>query len=53
MEELASKTALAEAFRRGLCKVPDLERLLGRVRNAANAPSEGLPLWAIKAAQAK
>ena len=34
-----------------LRSMPDMERALGRLRNAAAPPAMGLPDWAIQAAQ--
>ena len=53
VEELASKSELVAEFRAALREVGDLERTLGRVRNAAAAPQPGLPDWAIQAAQSR
>lgn len=50
---LMQRCELAEEFRGHLLQVRDLERLLGCVRNSSAPPSEGIPNWAIKAAQAK
>ena len=53
VQELSRRPALVAEFRSQLRRLPDLERLLGRVRNAASPPGPGLPPWAIKAAQQK
>ena len=50
---LMQQPELAEEFRGHLLQVRDLERLLGCVRNSSAPPSEGIPNWAIKAAQAR
>lgn len=50
---LAGGEEAVEEFKKHLLQVRDLERLLGQVRNSCNPPSEGIPNWAIKAAQAK
>jgi DNA mismatch repair ATPase MutS len=50
--ELAARGAeLAQPLRAALRGMPDLERALGRARNAAPPPHPGLPLWALQAAQ--
>lgn len=48
--ELVSKDYLAQELLSAMGRV-DLERALGRVRNAAAAPQPGLPTWARQAAQ--
>lgn len=52
VQELARRPALVAEFRSHLRRLPDLERLLGRMRNAS-PPGPGLPTWVIKAAQHK
>lgn len=50
--ELAARSGeLAQPLRGALRGMPDLERALGRARNAAPPPHPGLPLWALQAAQ--
>lgn len=51
VEEIASRPGLIAPFRRLLKTMPDLERALGRARNSNAPPAEGLPDWAVKAAQ--
>ena len=51
MEELASQPALAGSLRSAMKGAGDLERALGRMRNAAPAPASGLPAWALDQAQ--
>lgn len=50
---LSAHAELVEEFKQHLLQVRDLERLLGCVRNSSAAPSEGIPNWAIKAAQTR
>ncbi len=49
--EIASRGALIGPLRRLLKGMPDLERALGRARNSAAPPVQGLPEWAIRNAQ--
>ena len=51
VEALCSRPGLSGSLRTGMKAVGDLERCLGRVRNAAQAPSAGLPQWALEQAQ--
>ena len=53
VQELSDRPDLIAEFREALREVGDLERLLGRVRNACSPPSQGLPDWIVKAAQSK
>ena len=52
VQELSRRPALVAEFRSHLRRLPDLERLLGRVRNS-QMPCSGLPAWAAQAAQQK
>ena len=50
-EQLASQPGLGGSIRSTMKAVGDLERALGRVRNAAHAPAAGLPAWVLDQAQ--
>lgn len=52
VEELSRRPEVVGEFRSKVRQVTDLERLLGRVRNANQPPVSGLPDWAIRAGQA-
>jgi len=51
VDEIASRGALIGPLRRLLKGMPDLERALGRARNSAAPPVQGLPDWAVRNAQ--
>ena len=51
VEEMCNRGGLVGPLRRLLKGMPDLERALGRARNSAAPPPEGLPDWAVKNAQ--
>lgn len=51
--ELAAAPGAAGEIVVQLQRLPDLERQLGRVRNAGGPPQPGAPAWAIAAAQSK
>lgn len=51
VEEISKRGGLIGPLRRLLKGMPDLERALGRARNSTAPPQEGLPDWAVKAAQ--
>ena len=51
VDEISSRGALIGPLRGLLKGMPDLERALGRARNATAPPVLGLPDWAVKNAQ--
>ena len=51
VEEISKRGGLVGPLRRLLKGMPDLERALGRARNSAAPPQQGLPDWAVKNAQ--
>lgn len=51
VDEICNRGGLIAPLRRLLKGMPDLERALGRARNSTAPPQEGLPDWAVKAAQ--
>ncbi|KAL0023612.1 hypothetical protein WJX77_007042 [Trebouxia sp. C0004] len=51
VDEIARRGALTGPLRRLLKGMPDLERALGRARNSAAPPVQGLPDWAVRNAQ--
>ena len=51
--ELAAKPCLMKEISAKLGKITDLERLLGRVRNAVNPPGDAIPFALKKTAQAR
>ncbi|CAL8460672.1 g202 [Coccomyxa elongata] len=51
VSEIGQRPSLVAPLRAALHAMPDLDRALGRVRNAAAAPQQGLPTWALEAAQ--
>ncbi|KAL3140400.1 hypothetical protein ABBQ38_004660 [Trebouxia sp. C0009 RCD-2024] len=51
VDEISNRGGLIAPLRRLLKGMPDLERALGRARNSTAPPQEGLPDWAVKAAQ--
>ncbi len=50
-DEIVKRPDLMTSLLATLRSMPDLERALGRARNAAAAPQPGLPNWALQAAQ--
>lgn len=51
--EIVKRPELVTSLLATVRSMPDVERALGRVRNAAAAPHRGLPTWALQAAQKK
>ncbi|KAK9819817.1 hypothetical protein WJX72_002734 [[Myrmecia] bisecta] len=51
VEELAARPALGSPLRAALRRMTDLERALGKVRNATAAPVPGLPDWQLAGIQ--
>ncbi|KAK9813990.1 hypothetical protein WJX73_008383 [Symbiochloris irregularis] len=51
VETLAAQPEVVGELRAGMKALGDLERCLGRVRNAVQAPSAGLPNWALEQMQ--
>ena len=51
VDEISKRGGLVGPLRRLLKGMPDLERALGKARNAAAPPVQGLPDWAVKNAQ--